>query len=251
MLIRHKYIMEVLEREGIVRVVDIAKELDVTTVTIRKDLKILEEKGLLYRTHGSASLLRPYITDENVTEKEKVNTSKKNRIGIEAAKMVEENDSIILNSGSTVLMFAEQIMPKGLLNVVTSSIKATLVLGDKPNVNIVQLGGHYRKRSISVTGNYTTSFLKDITCTKLFLGVGGIDVDYGVTTSNIEEVELNKAMMDAALRTIVLCDSSKFGQKGFGKICNIDKIDTIITDSGISNSMVKMIEDMGVNLIVV
>ncbi len=104
---------------------------------------------------------------------------------------------------------------------------------------------------MSVTGNYTLSFLEGITCSKLFLGVGGVDIDFGLTTSTVEEAELNKAMMSVALQTIVLCDSSKFGQKGFGRICSLDKIDIIITDSKISKSMAKMIEDEGVQLIIV
>lgn len=248
---RHKYILDTLNREGFVKVADIAKELDVTTVTVRKDLKILEEKGLLYRTHGSISSINPRTVDRNVVEKEKINSAEKRRIALAAAQLIEENDFIIMNSGTTVCAFAEQIKPKGDLTIVTSSIKATLILSEIENVDIIQLGGHFRKHSMSVTGNYTTSLLSDITCSKLFLGVGGVDIDFGITTSNIAEVELDRAMMSVSLKTIVLCDSSKFGQKGFGKICNLDKVDVIITDSGISKSMVNMIEEQGVELIIV
>jgi DeoR family transcriptional regulator of aga operon len=102
-----------------------------------------------------------------------------------------------------------------------------------------------------VIGSYAQAFLKEITCSKLFLGVDGIDIDFGITTSNIEEAELNKAMMDVASKTIILADSSKFGRKGFGKICDIDKIDTIITDAGVSSSMVKKIEEQGIELMIV
>ncbi|NDV78280.1 DeoR/GlpR family DNA-binding transcription regulator [Dysgonomonas sp. 511] len=247
---RHKYILEVLNKEGFIKVIDIAELLNVTTVTIRKDLKLLEQKGLLYRTHGSASPVNPHTGDRNVSEKEKINISEKKRIGIVAAQLIEENDSIIMNSGSTICTFAEQIKAKGQLMVVTASLKATLILCDQENINILQLGGNFRRRSMSVIGNYTLGFLNDITCSKLFLGVDGVDPDFGVTTSNLEEAELNKAMMGIALKTIVLCDSSKFGRKGFGKICNLDKIDTIITDAGISPSMAKAIEDAGIELII-
>lgn len=247
---RHKYILNTLQKEGFVKVVDIAKKLDVTTVTIRKDLKALEEKGLLYRTHGSASPINPHITDRNVKEKEKIKTKEKQLIGIFAARLIEEDDSIIINSGSTICAFAEQIEPKGRLTVVTSSIKATSILSENEGINISQLGGTLRRSSMSVIGNYTLSFLENITCSKVFLGVDGVDLDFGVTTSNIEEAELNKAMMNISLKTIVLCDSSKFGRKGFGKICNLDKIDIIITDEGISTSMQKLIEEQGVEIII-
>ena len=247
---RHKYILNALQKDGFVKVVEIAKKLDVTTVTIRKDLKALEEKGLLYRTHGSASPVNPHASDKNVREKEKIRIHEKRLIGACATSLIEENDSIMINSGSTVCAFAEQIVPIGRLTVVTPSVNASSILADIDGVTVSQLGGTLRKSSMSVIGNYTLSFLENITCSKLFLGVDGIDVDYGVTTSNIEEAELNRAMMGVCLKTIVLCDSSKFGRKGFGKICNLDKIDVIVTDDGISESMRSILEELGIEVII-
>jgi len=247
---RHKYILGILQKDGYVKVLDLAKQLDVTAVTIRKDLKILEEKGMLYRTHGSASPVNPHAGDRNVKEKEKIKPDEKKIIGQAATKLIQNNDSIIINSGSTICAFAEQIEPIDGLTVVSASIKATLILSEKGPINLIQLGGLFKKKSISVIGSYTQSFLKEVACSKLFLGVDGIDIDFGITTSNIEEAELNKAMMEAVSKTIILADSSKFGKKGFGKICDIDKIDVIITDSGISTSMIKKIEEQGIELII-
>jgi len=247
---RHKYILETLNKEGFVKVSDIAKDLDVTTVTVRKDLKLLEEKGLLYRTHGSASPVNPHMGDRTVTEKEKIRIEEKRKIGLAASKLIIANDSIIVNSGSTICAFADQLKMDTPLMVVTASIKVTNILSEYENINIWQLGGLYRRSSMSVVSNYSIRFLEEIACSKLFLGVDGIDPFFGVTTSNLEEAALNKAMMNVALKTIVLCDSSKFGKRGFGKICDLDKIDTIITDSEISKSMKKHIEEQGVELII-
>ena len=248
---RHKYILESLAKNGFIKVIDIAKELDVTPVTIRKDLKYLEEKKLLYRTHGSASPINPLTSDIDVQEKEKLRKDEKKRIAIEAAKLVEENDSIIIASGSTVHMFAEQIVPTNHLTVVTASLKTALLLNAVNNIEVIQLGGTVRKNSFSVIGDYTSQFFEQITCSKLFLGVDGIDLEYGITNSNIEEAILNKKMIEASLRTIILADSSKFGRRGFSKICNLDRIDVIITDSGISKSMAQSIEEMGIELMIV
>lgn len=248
---RHKYILNILQKEGYVKVLDLAKQLDVTPVTVRKDLKMLEEKGLLYRTHGSASPVNPHPGDRTVSEKEKIKPEEKRKIGEAATRLLKSNDSIIINSGSTICAFAEQIEPIEGLTIVSASLKATMILGEKNFINLIQLGGIFRKRSTSVIGSYAQAFLKEITCSKLFLGVDGIDIDFGITTSNIEEAELNKAMMDVASKTIILADSSKFGRKGFGKICDIDKIDTIITDAGVSSSMVKKIEEQGIELMIV
>lgn len=248
---RHKYILECLAKNKFIKVIDIAKELEVTPVTIRKDLKYLEEKKLLYRTHGSASPANPSTSDIDVQEKEKLRKDEKKRIAIAAAKLIEENDSIIIASGSTVHTFAEQIAPVSHLTVVTASLKIALLLNGINNTEVIQLGGTVRKNSFSVIGDYTSQFFEQITCSKLFLGVDGIDLEYGITNSNIEEAILNKKMIEASLRTIILADSSKFGRRGFGKICNLDRIDVIITDSGISKAMAQSIEEMGIELIIV
>jgi DeoR family transcriptional regulator of aga operon len=248
---RHKFILENLKKDGFIKVADMAKSLDVTSVTIRKDLKYLEEKKLLYRTHGSASPINPLASDLNVTEKEKIKMDEKKRIALAACKLIEENDSVIIASGSTVYTFAECLKPVRHLTVVTAALKISILLNEMNNVDVIQLGGSVRKNSFSVVGDYSINFFEDITCSKLFLGVDGIDPEYGITNSNIEEAQLNKKMMQSSLRTVILADSSKFGKRGFGRICNLDQVDIIITDSGISAFMAKTVEEAGIELIIV
>ena len=247
---RHKHILDCLARDGYVRVAEMAKELDVTTVTIRKDLKYLEEKKLLYRTHGSASPVNPQTQEVEVREKEKIHLDEKRRIALAAAQLIEPDDSIIIASGSTVQMLGDFIQPQGHLTVVTSSLKTAVQLNSMDRVDVIQLGGNVRKNSLSVVGVYTSQFFEQITCSKLFLGVDGIDLDYGITNSNIEEALLNIKMIEASQRTIIMADSSKFGRRGFGRICNLDRIDVIITDSGITASVARAIEDAGIELII-
>ena len=247
---RHKHILDCLARDGYVRVAEMAKEVDVTTVTIRKDLKYLEEKKLLYRTHGSASPVNPQTQEVEVREKEKIHIDEKRRIAMAAAQLIEPDDSIIIASGSTVQMLGDFIQPQGHLTVVTSSLKTAVQLNSMDRVDVIQLGGNVRKNSLSVVGVYTSQFFEQITCSKLFLGVDGIDLDYGITNSNIEEALLNIKMIEASQRTIIMADSSKFGRRGFGRICNLDRIDVIITDSGITASVARAIEDAGIELII-
>lgn len=247
---RHKYILDQLHQMKFIKVADIAKELGVTTVTIRKDLKYLEEKKLLFRTHGSASPINPHVPDVSVHVKGKIRSEEKKKIAIKAAQLIEENDSIIVASGSTIYAFAEQIIPINHLNVVTSSLRVSILLNENDNTNVVQLGGNLYKNSLSVRGEYATQTFNDFTCSKLFIGVDGIDPEYGITTSNLEEAILSKRMMDASSKTIILADSSKFGKCGFGKICPLDRIDVIVTDNGITESMARIIEDKGIELII-
>ncbi|MCK3684724.1 DeoR/GlpR family DNA-binding transcription regulator [Maribellus sp. YY47] len=248
---RHKYILDKLHKNGFIKVSDIAHELDVTPVTVRKDLKSLEEKKLLYRTHGSASPVNPHTADIDLQEKEKMSISEKKLIAKAACSLIEPNDSIIIASGSTAHTFAQELNPQDSLTVVSASLKTSMLLNNNPNIELIQLGGIVRKNSFSVVGDFASRLFEDLTCSKLFLGVDGIDIENGITNSNIEESVLNKRMMKAALRTIILSDSSKFGRRGFGKICNLDQIDMIITDSGIPKHMADTIEEMGIELIIV
>ncbi|MDR2680500.1 MAG: DeoR/GlpR family DNA-binding transcription regulator [Tannerella sp.] len=247
---RHKYILDTLQREGFVKVTDVASALNVTAATIRNDLKFLEEKKLLFRTHGSASVINPHTIDMNLTEKEKIKINEKRKIAQAAYELIKENDSIIIGAGSTVFALAEQIKPVDRLTVVTASLKVSIMLNELLNTQVIQLGGVIRKNSVSVIGDYTSSFFDDITCSKVFLGVDGIDPEFGISNSNIEEARLNKRMIDASLETVILADSSKFGKKGFGRICNLDRVDIIVTDSGITGSMAKIIESAGIKLVI-
>lgn len=248
---RHQFIMNSLQQKGSVNVLDLCKLLDVSSVTIRKDLKLLEDRQLLFRTHGGATLINPYTADRTVFEKERIQASEKTAIAREAASMITDNDSIIIASGTTVQAMAKEIQPIGNLTVVTSALNVAVQLIKHPNVEILQLGGILRKSSTSVAGLYAERILSDFFCSKLFLGVDGIDLEFGLTTTNAQEAHLNRKMMEVSQKVIVLADSTKFGKRGFGRICGIEEVDRIITDKAISPHTVKALEGMGVMVTVV
>ncbi|MGV3588958.1 MAG: DeoR/GlpR family DNA-binding transcription regulator [Adhaeribacter sp.] len=248
---RHQHILNILQQEGQVNVLDLCDELSVSSVTIRKDLKLLEDKGLLFRTHGGATQHNPYTIDKSVNEKESIQAAEKARIASAAAKLVEPNDSILIASGTTVLALAKNIKPKNNLTVITSALPVALELIRHPEIEVLQLGGLLRRNSSSVTGPYSEIILADFSCSKLYLGVDGIDLEFGLTTTNVMEAHLNRQMIKVCQKTIVLADSSKFGKRGFGRICGFDDIDQIITDKGISDHIIQALEGMGVKVTVV
>lgn len=249
---RHAFILEQLSESEVLKVSDLSKKLKVSLVTIRKDLKVLETKNLLYRAHGVIYKSNPYTQDLNVNEKSRIHAEEKMRIGKTASEMIESNDAILIASGTTVLQFAQNIqVSSGKLTVVTSAMNVALALSGKSNIDVIQLGGVVRPNSTSVVGYYAEEMLKKLSFSKLFLGVDGIDEVYGCSTSNMLEANLNKTMIEAAQKTILLTDSSKFGRKSFGKICDLNKIDQIITDDKISPKMRESIENLGVELVIV
>jgi len=245
---RHQSILELMEKENYVSVQQLCDFFKVSAVTIRKDLKLLESKGLLFRTHGGATINDPYINDRHVSEKEKFNVKEKEAIATEAVKLISPNDSIIIASGTTMQTFAKALRIEETLNITTSSLNVSLELAKSPYYKILQLGGNIRHNSSSVTGYYSDVVLENISCHLLFLGVDGIDIDYGCSTTSLEEATLNKKMITSAQKVIVLADSSKFNKKGFGKICNLSDIHQIITDSKISNTLADKIRSRGIQL---
>lgn len=246
---RHQYIIKEVNENGHVSVVELCEKLHVSSVTIRKDLQFLEDSHLLFRTHGGATSHNPYQTDRPVNEKEKIHEAEKILIAKAAAALIDKSDSIIIGSGTTTQFLAREINPSGNLTVVTSALNVTLELLKHQNVDVIQLGGIVRHTSSSVVGQYANGILDNFFCSKLFLGVDGIDLEYGISTTSAQEALLNQKMIGVAQKVIVLADSSKFGRKSFGKIVDFSKIDTIITDE-IPSPFLEYFDSLGIEVIV-
>jgi len=150
-----------------------------------------------------------------------------------------------------VLSLAKHIKSEGSLTVITAALNVASELNRHPDVEVLVLGGILRKSSSSATGMYAEKILDDFSCSKLFLGVDGIDPDFGLTTTHIQEAQLNRKMIAASQKTIVLADSSKFGKRGFGRICGLEDVEQVITDSGISDHMLEILKGMGIEVTIV
>jgi DeoR family transcriptional regulator of aga operon len=248
---RHVAILEILQEQGSVSVSELSEKLNVSEVTIRKDLTALEASNKLYRTHGRAIPISPYIGDRHINEKEKQSVSEKRAIAKKAASLVVENDSILIASGTTILYAAKEMTNFKNLTAITASVSVSSLLSQNKHIDVVQLGGIVRESSVSVVGSFAESMLGYFNCSKLFMGADGVDLEFGVTTTNMMEANLNRMMMDASQKTVLLVDSSKFGKRGFSKICNLDKIDQIITDDKVPQHYVNALEDMGIEVTIV
>ncbi len=248
---RHNLILETLMKHESIPVSNLSMLLDVSAVTIRKDLSELEKNSKLYRSHGRAILIDPYINNRSIIEKENLARHEKAQIGQLASSLITKDDSIIIASGTTVLAMARCIKPIHRLTVISASLKVSELLGANEAIDLIQLGGTLRTSSLSVVGKYAENALQGFSCSKLFIGVDGIDLDFGITTTDMRESDLNRAMMRTAQKTIVLADSSKFRRRGFSKIADIEDIDVIITDSNIPDKIAQTIEDRGIEIKVV
>ena len=247
---RQSKILESLETKKYISVNELSEKLKVSVVTIRKDLTLLEQEGYLHRTHGGASKQMRYVFDQTVTEKETQNVEEKTRIITKALDFIKENQFIILSSGTTVNLLAQKLYGFRNLTVLTPSLRVALEVCKNPNVNTIHLGGEVRKNSTSTIGVLAEETLSNFSCTTLFLGIEGIDLDYGLSSTNVGEAHLNKKMMERVDKTIVLADSSKIHKRGFGFICYVEKIDMLITDSNVDPEFVEELEKRGVEVVI-
>lgn len=247
---RHQFILEKLKKEGKVSILDLVEEMEVSGVTIRKDLKLLEDKNLLFRTRGGGSINNPYAVDRPIYEKEFINSDEKKRIAKAAIELIGQTDSIMIGSGTTVFEVARALYPSKHLTVITPALKVGLELCNRPNVEVLQLGGLIRQNSSSVAGMHAIRVLEEISCSLLFLGVDGIDIEFGISISNLAEATLNQKMIETTQTIVVVADSTKFDRRGLGRICSLEQVKYIVTDNKVSKNTIKAIEERGVKVII-
>lgn len=248
---RHDRILQLLREQGHVSVSSLSDRLEVSEVTIRKDLQALEDRHLLHRTHGGAHLRSLHVLDRPLQEKAALQAEEKRRIGEAAARHVTDQDAILIGPGTTTVQLAHHLQPPPGLTIVTNALNVALEMGHLEGVEVLVLGGMLRHSTLSIVGPQAEEMLRDLACDHLFLGVGGIDLDYGLTTSNALEAALSQAMIHATRHVTVLADASKFGRRGFRRICGIDDVDGVITDSAVDAAVVDRLEEMGITVEVV
>ena len=247
---RRYKIQELLAKKRRVLVNEIAKSFGISKVTIRKDLEILERRGILTRVHGGAILNQSSITDLALTEKERINPKLKERIAQKAETMIDTGDVIILDSGSTTTYIAKRIKYKKDFTIITNALNIASELAAS-EIELILVGGILREKSFSLVGPLADEGLRNLTADKLFLGVDGIHFDFGLTTPNMLEAKVNQLMIKAASKVILVADSSKFGRRSLGVISDISSVDVVITDNNAADQDIYRIKQMGIQVFTV
>ncbi len=230
---RLEKILAMLEKEDRLVTKDLPKLLNTTTVTIRKDLALLEQRGLLKRTHGGAIKVKKLFKGQALNEKEKINLGQKRRIVKKAAQMIQEGDTILLDSGSTTSLIAKEIKGMKNITVITNAINIANDLVDS-ELEVILVGGSLIKDTSTLVGPLADETLRKISCDKLFMGVDGVDFNVGLTTPNILEAHTSRVMMSIAGEVILVVDETKFGRRSLGVISKLKDIDKIITTKVLS-----------------
>ena len=246
---RRTQILQIVRSAGRVRVNDLASRFSTSAVTIRNDLNDLHQRGMVLRSHGGAVLPDTILRESPVRERLNANSDEKRRIGAMAATLINDGETIILDSGTTTLEIARQIKRKQGLHIITNGVNIAAELLDARDVQTFMIGGTVRGESASISGRFSEEMFDQFSADKLFLGGAGCDLGFGVSGANLEETMVNRAMMRIAREIILVADASKFSKRSMSRIAPFAEIDTVISDARLGEEIQEKLRLLGCNLI--
>ena len=246
---RRTHILELMESENIFRVSRISEMLDISPVTVRRDLRKLADEGVVRRFYGGARLVK----QEDPVERFRLRADKvideKRRIGERASEFVNDGDSVMLEAGTTVMEVARSLAEKRNLKVVTYSLDIALQLLKGPDIELTILGGSINRDTTAAVGPLAEQTLSQLHVGKLFMSVGGIDAQVGLTAYDAQEARINKMMLEAAQRVFIVADHSKFGIAAINRVAPLGPSLTVISDKGVDPQQAQAIRALGAELI--
>ena len=247
---RRMRILEWLQEEGSARVRDLSAAFGVSEATIRQDLERLETEGNITREHGGAYLKSITQQVQSMTLQHVENMDKKHAIGMAAAALVSNSDTLIIDSGTTTTKFAENLRSRQDLNIITNALNIALILGAIPTNTVHMPAGQFKAPTLSLSGEKSVEFFVGIYAEKLFLATAGVSFDVGLTYPAIGDIYVKRAMVKAASQVYLLADSTKIGRVSFSALGGVELVHTLITDDGIKDEDRREFERRGVDVIV-
>lgn len=245
---RKQKILELLEENGSVTVTELSKQFDISEVTVRTYLTDLESKGLLSRVHGGAiSSYKPYYS-MNLNQRLNTNQTEKKKIAEKIAQMIDDRDTIMLNSGTTTLLVFRSLPTNYNLNIVTNSVAIALEAADIPNFNVCLIGGYINAKYQFTYGDDATEQLKKYHADKLILSVDGIDAQNGFSTYYDKESAVDRTMIEQSEVCIIAADTTKFERTAFAKISPLDVADIIVTNDKLSEGIYTKLNKLNINV---
>ena len=249
---RRRHILDLLDQTKRVTVRELADAFSVSAVTVRSDLEVLAEMGALVRSHGGA--VKPVSPAPNlpISLKERLRQNEKARIGVMAASMIQDGETVIFDSGTTTAAIAKCVASLRLnaLTVITNALNIATELSNLPNVRVIILGGIVRGAALSMVGPHAEQALSNLNADRVFLGVDGIDPEVGLTTPDVLEAQLSSLMIRVSREVVAVADSSKFMNRSLSVIAKLNSIHKIVTDEGIPAQMMEALHENGVEVLI-
>jgi len=248
---RRQLILDILRDKKRVTVKDLANDVNVSEATLRTDLNILEDEGLLTRTHGGAILNEEQLPPKkSFSEREKKNRKSKITIAKRAINLVDHKDCILLDASTTTLELARLLAESNKqITVVTNGLSQAIELKENPAINVILIGGIIRMGSMGIEGLLGSSILNQINIDKMFTSASGFTIEEGLTDFNVYEVELKRKMVEKSNKIIALLDNTKIGTSSIASFATTEEIDTLVVDHELTPEIRTELDTRGIKVL--
>jgi DeoR/GlpR family transcriptional regulator of sugar metabolism len=242
-------IRKFVDQQGVVTVSELSKHFDVSEATIRRDLEELNKRGWIRRTHGGALRVERATREPPILLRLNEQSEEKQRIGKAAAHLIQDNETIFLGSGTTVLEIARNL-PEGIhLTVITNSLPVVNQLSKQKNIELIVIGGMFRQSELSMVGHVAEQAILEFRADRVFLGIHAVSVRHGLTNDFMPETMTDRAILQIAPQIILVADHSKFGRVSSVLVGSVTEVDTIITDNETPQEIITDINELGIKVI--
>lgn len=241
-------IVEYIEKNHYVDIHQLVAEFSVSKATVRRDLEVLAANGVIQLTHGGAKYIRETVRELPYDEKRKSNSDEKSRIGKAACDLIQEGDTVIMDTGTTTREMVKYLLNRQHIHVITNDVMIAAELAANTAIDLTLTGGNIRKGYYTLCGYYAENFIKQLHADILFLSLDSIDSEFGCAIVNMDEVAVKQRMMKAAERVISLCDHTKYESKALLKVCELSEIDLFVTGQELPEEIYHNFTEKGYNL---
>ena len=248
---RQKQILSLLTKQGRLSVTDIVAQFSISMATARRDLESLAGQGKLQRVHGGAITVEQAPPELPILERESEQSDEKTRIGLAAANLIVDNETVFLGSGSTVLEIAHNIRNRLNLTVITNSLPVLNSLTGLEGITVVSLGGMLRDTELSFIGHITEQALTEVRADKVFMSSRGVSLEHGLTNDYLQETMTDRAILKIGREVIIVADHTKVNRVATAFLASLDNIHTLIIDDKADKEFIKAIKKNGITVIFV
>jgi DeoR/GlpR family transcriptional regulator of sugar metabolism len=246
---RQELILQATQDHGHVTVGELSCSLDVSEVTVRRDLRELAAQGLLHRAHGGAVRATPASPEAPVVQRMGEQDACKARIGREAAALVSDGESVFIGSGSTTVYVARNLVERKELTVVTNALNVAAEFATAGGVTVVVTGGMMRASELSLVGHITEQALREVRVDRVIMGMWAIDLEGGMTNDYLPEVMTDRTIIEMAAELVLVADHTKFGKVAAAYVAPVERITTLVTDAQTNQMILTRLQQMGVRVV--
>lgn len=246
---RQRELARLLERTGRLSVAQICEQFNISEATARRDLEALSEQGLIQRVHGGAVLVRQAAPEEPILRRSRDQEIEKEHIGRATAALVQNEETVFLGSGTTVLQVAQNLVTRN-FTVITNSLPVINLMSGKENITVIALGGMLRNSELSFIGHITEQALKEVRADKVIIGIRAISIEHGLTNDYLPETRTDRAILNAGRENIIVADHTKCDVISTAFMAPLTAVHTLVTDNMTDPEFIESVRAQGLKVLV-